>query len=330
MTQLQPVGIAGTGLCVPSRRVTNDDLAKVMDTNDEWITQRTGIRERRWIEDDRNCSDLATDAARQALEASGLAVDDLDMIVLGTVSGDCVFPSVACQVQENLGAKNAAAFDVNAACTGFLTALHTAQAFIASGTARNVLAIGTEALSRIVDKTDRGSAIIFGDGAGAAVLRRHEECGQGEILKTHLGSDGSGHDLIILPMGGSAHFHNMPSYDPSKHFIQLKGREVYRFAVNKMAEMIRWAMDGLDPDDVCCIVPHQVNQRIIEGALERLDSVDEQKVVVNIDRYGNTSAGSVPIALHEANERGLLIPGKYVVLVAFGAGLNWGATLIRW
>lgn len=328
MTDLIPAGIAGTGLCLPDRRVTNDDLAQVIDTNDEWIVQRTGIRERRWLEDGVQCSDLATGAARQAIANAGIESSDLDLIVLGTVSGDFVFPSVACQVQDNLGA-NCAAFDVNAACTGFLTALQVGSTHISAGQAKNVLVIGTEALSRMVDKTDRGSAIIFGDGAGAVVLQPAKVCGRGEILRSTLGADGSGHDLIALPMGGTKHFHNMESYCAEEHFIQLKGRDVYRFAVNKMAEMIRWGLEGIDEDDLCCVVPHQVNKRIIEGALDRL-GWSQDKVMVNIDSYGNTSAASVPIAFHEALEQGRLVEGKYVILVAFGAGLTWGATLIRW
>ncbi len=328
MTNLVAAGIAGTGLCLPENRVTNDDLARVIDTSDEWISKRTGIRERRWVEDGVQCSDLATGAARQALANAGLEASDLDLIVVGTVSADFVFPAVACQVQHSLGA-TCAAFDVNAACTGFLTAMQVGSTHIAAGQAKNVLVIGTEALSRMVNKTDRGSAIIFGDGAGAAILQPFDVCGRGEILRSTLGADGSGHDLIAIPMGGTRHFHNMDSYVKEDHFIQLKGREVYRFAVQKMAELIRWAMEGIDQDDLCCVIPHQVNQRIIEGALDRLDW-DQSKVMVNIDRYGNTSAASVPIALHEALEQGRIQEGKYVVLVAFGAGLTWGGSLLRW
>jgi 3-oxoacyl-[acyl-carrier-protein] synthase-3 len=300
----------------------------VIDTTDEWITKRTGIRERRWVEDGVQCSDLATGAAREALANAGLEAGDLDLIVVGTVSGDLVFPAVACQVQHNLGA-TCAAFDVNAACTGFLTAMQVGSTHIAAGLAKNVLVIGAEVLSRMVNKTDRGSAIIFGDGAGAAILQPFDVCGRGEILRSTLGADGSGHDMIAMPMGGTRHFHNMDSYVKEDHFIQLKGREVYRFAVQKMAELIRWAMEGIDQEDLCCVIPHQVNQRIIEGALDRLDW-DQSKVMVNIDRYGNTSAASVPIALHEALEEGRIQEGKYVVLVAFGAGLTWGGSLLRW
>ncbi|MDE0905349.1 MAG: ketoacyl-ACP synthase III [Planctomycetota bacterium] len=328
MTKIQTAGIAGTGICLPDQLITNDDLAQIIDTNDEWITKRTGIRERRWVEDGVNCSDLATGAGRQALANAGLKAEDLDLIVVGTISGDLVFPSVACQVQHNLGA-TCSAFDVSAACTGFLTAMQVASTHIAAGLAKNVLVIGTEALSRMLDKTDRGSAIIFGDGAGAAVLQPFDICKRGEILRSTLGADGSGHGLIAMPMGGTSHFHNMDSYVSDEHFIKLKGREVYRFAVHKMAELIRWAMEGIDEEDLCCVIPHQVNQRIIEGALDRLDW-NQDKVMINIQRYGNTSAASVPIAFHEALEEGRLQEGKYVVLVAFGAGLTWGANLLRW
>tara|TARA_R110002126_G_scaffold41590_10_gene120894 strand:- start:563 stop:1552 length:990 start_codon:yes stop_codon:yes gene_type:complete len=329
MTNIQRVGIAGTGMCVPDRVMSNDDFAKIVDTNDEWITQRTGIKERRWLSDGENGSDLAVKAAQDAMARAGVTADQIDVIVLGTISADMRFPANACLVQERLGAKKAAAFDVSAACTGFLTALHTAEAFVACRRAKVVLAIGVEALSRMVDMTDRGSCIIFGDGAGAAIVRAWDECEQGEILKTKLGADGGGCDLIAGPMGGTANWHTSPTYVAEDDFIHLKGREVYRFAVTKMVKMIKWAIEGHDPDDVCLLVPHQVNMRIIEASLDRLDwSID--RCMLNIERYGNTSAASVPIALHEAVEAGRMQKGKLVVLVAFGAGLTWGATLLRW
>jgi 3-oxoacyl-[acyl-carrier-protein] synthase III len=329
MTNIERVGIAGTGLSVPDRVMSNDDFAKVVDTNDEWITQRTGIKERRWLSDGENGSDLAFKSAQQAMENAGVTADQIDLIVVGTISADMRFPANACLIQARLEAKNAAAFDVSAACTGFLTALHTAEAFVASGRAKVVLAIGVEALSRMVNMEDRGSCILFGDGAGAAILRPWSECEQGEILKSRLGADGEGCDFIAAPMGGTANWHTAPSYVAEEDFIQLKGREVYRFAVTKMTKMIKWAMEGHDPDDVCLLVPHQVNMRIIEASLDRLDwSVD--RCMINIERYGNTSAASVPIALHEAVEAGRMQKGKLVILVAFGAGLTWGATLLRW
>lgn len=329
MTELVRVGIAGTGACLPERVVTNDDLAKIVETDDEWIRQRTGIAERRFVADGQNNSDLSLEAAKRAMDAAGISAEDLDLIILGTLTPDYLMPSTASLVQDRLGATRAGAFDVASACTGFLTALHTAEAFVASGRAKNVLAIGAETLSRFLNMEDRGSCILFGDGAGAAVVQPLEDCGQGEILETTLGADGSGYEFIHIPMGGAAIPHNHPDYDKGKHFITLKGRDVYRFAVSKMTEMIETVTAKVDPDEVAWVVPHQVNKRIIDAALSRLGwSID--RCVVNIDRYGNTSAASVPIALDEAVRDGRIQKGQLVVMVAFGAGLTWGGTLLRW
>ena len=239
-------------------------------------------------------------------------------------------PTIATLVQTRLGCTNAGAFDVLSACTGFITALHTAEAFIASGRAKNVLAIGGETLSRYLDMTDRSSCILFGDGAGAAVVRPLEDCGgQGEILRQTLGADGEGYEYIHIPMGGAKTPHNHKDYDASNHFIRVAGREVYRFAVTKMTDVIREIMEGYDDDQIALVVPHQVNMRIIDAARERLGwSMD--KFFVNIEKYGNTSAGSVPIAFDEAVRQGKLKKGDLCILVAFGAGLTWGATLIKW
>jgi 3-oxoacyl-[acyl-carrier-protein] synthase-3 len=329
MVERIPVGIAGTGCYLPERVVRNDHFAKFLDTSDEWITQRTGIRERRFAAEHEATSDLSLIAAGRALEMAGVTAKDLDLIVLGTLTPDMLLPATACFVQERLGASRAGAFDVNAACTGFLTALHAGEAFIASGRARCVLAIGAEVLSRFLDWKDRGSCILFGDAAGAAVLRPHSECGRGEILKTSLGADGSGAEFIHMVGGGTRVPPTHESIDRGDHFIRLKGREVYRFAVTKMSELIAEMASGHDPADVALIVPHQVNARIIQAATERL-GWSEDKVVINIDRYGNTSAATVPVALDEAVRAGRLLPGKLVILVAFGAGLTWGATLLRW
>lgn len=323
------VGIAGTGSYLPERVVSNDDIARIVDTSDEWIRQRTGIGERRHVEPGQNTSDLSFEAAKRALEQAGMSAADLDMIIVGTVTPDCPMPTVSCRIQEMLGAKSAASMDVNAACTGFLTALHTAEAFVASGRCKNVLAIGAESLSRFVDFTDRGSCILFGDGAGAAIVSPFEDCQQGEILEAHLGSDGSGYDFIQMPMGGAEFPPHSPDYRIEDHFIKLKGRDVYRFAVTKMAEMIETVTEGIDRDEVALVVPHQVNQRIIDAALERM-GWEAERCFVNIEKYGNTSAASVPIALDEAHREGRFVKGKYIVLVAFGAGLTWGATLLRW
>ncbi len=329
MKSLIPVGIAGTGHCVPDRVMTNDDFARTVDTNDEWITKRTGIKERRWVTEDQNCSDLATEAAKRALENAGLKAEDLDMIVVGTLTADYLMPSCAVLVQDRLGAKNAGAMDVHSACTGFLTALQVAETMVASGRAQAVLAIGAETLSRYLDKTDRTSVILFGDGAGAAIVTSLEKAGQGEIINSVLGADGSGYSFIHIPTGGAKHPHDHPEYDRDNHFFRLKGREVYGFAVGKMSSLMNEITEGYEPDEIGLVVPHQVNMRIIESAMERV-GWGRDKCYLNIQKYGNTSAASVPIALDEAHREGKLEKGKLVVLVAFGAGLTWGATLIRW
>lgn len=329
MTDRVRVGIAGTGAFVPDRIVTNDDLAEIVDTSDQWISQRTGIRERRFVSDGENTSDLSHEAARRALEAASFSADRLDLIVVGTLTPDYLLPSTACLVQHKLGAKNAGAFDVAAACTGFLAALHTAESFIAAGRAKRVLAIGAETMSRFLNMEDRTSCVIFGDGAGAAVVTPLEESGQGEILEVHLGADGSGSDFIQIPAGGAARPHNHPDYRPKDNFLRLRGKEVYRFAVAKMTGLITKITEGIDPEEVAVVVPHQVNRRIIDAAVERL-GWSEERFIVNIDRYGNTSAASVPLALDEAVRDGRIQRGQLVVLVAFGAGLAWGATLLRW
>ncbi|MDF1837503.1 MAG: ketoacyl-ACP synthase III [Planctomycetota bacterium] len=329
MKEMIRVGIAGTGSCLPDRVMKNDDFVKMVDTNDEWITQRTGIKERRWVEDGQDCSHLSIEAAKRALDNAGLKPEDLDLIVVGTLTADYLMPSCAVMVQTALGAKNAGAFDVASACTGFLTALQVAESFVASGRAKRVLAIGAETLSRYLDKKDRASVILFGDGAGAAIVTSYEECQQGELLGNILGSDGSGYEFIHIPTGGAKHPHDHPEYDRDNHFIRLKGREVYRFAVSTMASLMKEITKDYDPDDVALVVPHQVNMRIIENAMERV-GWGRERVFLNIQHYGNTSAASIPIALDEAHRGGHFVKGKLVVMVAFGAGLTWGASLMRW
>jgi 3-oxoacyl-[acyl-carrier-protein] synthase-3 len=323
------VGIAGTGSYVPERVVPNSFFEGLVDTSDEWIVQRTGIKERRFASPEQATSDLALEAARRACEASGIRPEELDLIVLGTLTPDYLLPSTACLVQDRLGAKNAGAFDVGSACTGFLTALHTGEAFIAAGRARRVLVIGAEKLTSFVNFKDRSSCIIFGDGAGAAVLTPLDECGQGEILRTTLGADGSGFEFIHMPGGGSRQPPTPESLAAERHFIGMRGRDVFRFAVTHMTQMIRKMTEGYEPDEISLVVPHQVNKRIIESAIERLESPLE-KVVINIEKYGNTSAATVPIALDEAVRDGRMEKGKLVVMVAFGAGLTWGGSLVRW
>jgi len=329
MSERIPVGIAGTGMHVPERVITNHDFEAILETSDEWIVQRTGIRQRHWAADGEATSDLCVQAARGALERAGVGPEDLDLIVTGTLTPDYLLPSTSCLIQHGLGAVNAGAFDLGAACTGFLSAMHTGEAFIAAGRARCVLALGAEVLSRFLDMSDRTSCILFGDAAGAAVLLPHAECGQGEILKTTLGADGSGFEFIHMVAGGSRFPPTHDTVERGEHFIRLKGREVYRFAVTKMSELIAEMADGHSADEIGLVIPHQVNARIITAALERL-GWDKDKCVLNIDRYGNTSAATVPVALHEAVEDGRLEKGKLIVFVAFGAGLTWGASLVRW
>src|SRR5262245_58689990 len=323
------VGIAGMGSCLPERVVPNSHFEKIVDTSDEWIVQRTGIRERRFVEDDQATSDLAVEAGRRALESARIAPEDVDLIVVGTVTPDQMVPACSSLIQHRLGAKNAGAFDCNSACTGFMSAFSLGEAYVASGRARRVLAIGAETLSRISDMQDRTSCILFGDAAGAVVLAPFEDCRQGEILKTRLGAHGSGYDLIYMKAGGSRRPATHATVDAREHFIRLNGREVFRFAVTRMGDLIGEMIEGHTYDDLCLVVPHQVNKRIIDSALERLGWSDE-KVMVNIHRYGNTSSATVPVALDEARQEGRLVPGKLVILVAFGAGLTWGGSLIRW
>jgi len=323
------VGIAGTGSYVPERIVPNSHFEKYLDTSDEWITQRTGIKARRWAADGQSTSQMALAASRKALAAAGVAGSDVDLIICGTLTPDHLLPSSSALIQKELGATRAGAFDLNAACTGFLSALNTAEAFVRAGRARRVLAIGAETLSRWIDPQDRGSCILFGDGAGAALVTPWEDCRQGEILKTTLGSDGDGYELIHMIGGGSLKPATHESLDRGDHYIRVQGREVYRFAVERMGALIEELAQGHPYDEICLIVPHQVNLRIIDSALERL-GWDKEKVVVNIQDYGNTSAASVPVALDEAVRAGRAVPGKLVILVAFGAGLTWGGALVRW
>ena len=328
MGNLTRVGIAGTGSYVPERVVPNQYFEDFIETSDEWIRQRTGIRERRWANDTETTSYMCTEAARRAIENAKLDPADVDLVVLGTVSPDQFLPAVSPTVQANLGLK-AGAFDVVAACNGFVTALNTAHAMVASGSARNVLAIGAERLSSFLDIQDRTSCILFGDGAGAAVVSRHEDCQQGEILRTQLGADGTGADFIQMTAGGSSKPPTHDTVEAREHYIRVKGREVYRFAVSSMSNIVEDMLKGHDMDELGLVVPHQVNQRIIDAAVERLE-IPPEKVFVNIDKYGNTSAGSIPIALDEAHREGRLESGKLVVMAAFGAGLAWGGTLLRW
>jgi 3-oxoacyl-[acyl-carrier-protein] synthase III len=329
MSQIRHVGIAGTGHYVPERVVPNDFFAQYTDTNDEWIRKRTGIRERRFLGDDMATSDMCIIAARRALEAAGTDPAEVDLVVVGTISPDQYVPAAAPIIQHELGITNTAAFDVGAACAGFLTALQVGESFIAAGRGKKALVLGAETLSRFIDFSDRGSCILFGDGAGAVLLQAQEEGEPGEILKVSLGCDGGGYDFIQMAGGGSKRPASFDTVEGRMHTLRVKGRDVYRFAVTTMERSVREMLEGYDMEELGHLVPHQVNLRIIESAVSRLE-IPMEKVVINIEKYGNTSAGSVPIALDEAARDGTLERGKLVVMTAFGAGLVWGGALVRW
>ncbi len=329
MAAIQRVGIAGTGSYIPGRKIPNSYFESIVDTSDEWIRKRTGIEQRFFVEDGETTSSMSITAAKRALENAGLKAEDLDLIIVGTLTPDHLLPACSARVQEGLGAVNAGAFDLNAACTGFMTAMSTGEAFIASGRARRVLVIGAESLSRFINFEDRGSCILFGDGAGAAILTPWEDCKRGEILTTKLGADGSGYEHIYMRGGGSEHPPTAETVAQKIHYITVKGREVYRFAVTRMTELINEMLEGHERDELGMIVPHQVNLRIIESALTKLE-IPMEKCMVNIQKYGNSSVATIPIALDEAAREGRLEKGKLVLMAAFGAGLTWGSVKVRW
>jgi len=319
--------IAGTGSALPEKRLTNDDLSKMVDTNDEWITQRTGIKERRIASEGESTATLATLAAKRALQAANLTADQLDLIICATITPEMVFPSTGCVVAAALGLNNTPAFDMSAACSGFIYAMNTGANFVRAGQYKNVLVIGAETLSRITDYKDRGSCILFGDGAGAIILQRSTEPRKG-LIYSSLHADGNGAEVMkCIP--GSRHPVDEAMLAKRQQFMQIKGREVYKFAVTKFGDLIEEAMKvcELKPDEIL-IVPHQVNQRIIDSAMERLNFPPE-KAYVNIDRYGNTSAASIPIALDEAWSNGKVKSGTALVFVAFGGGLTWASAVVR-
>ncbi|MBI4584242.1 MAG: ketoacyl-ACP synthase III [Planctomycetes bacterium] len=322
---------AGTGAALPERVLTNSDLEKMVDTSDEWILQRTGIRQRRIAAEGQNTSDLAAGAARRALESAKVAPGEIDAVIVATVTGDTVCPAVSVYVQAALGARNSCAFDLSAACTGFVYGTAVAASFVQSGFYQNVLLIGAETLSRFVDFTDRSSCILFGDGAGAAVISRVGEGGSSRIIDSLLRADGTAADLISIPAGGSRLPASHQTVEQRQHFLQLQGKEVFKFATKAMVDLIETALirNRLSMADLQLIIPHQVNYRIIEAALKKLE-LPEERLYLNLDRYGNTSAASVPIALSEACQEGRLKRGDLVLLVAFGAGMTWGYNLVRW
>lgn len=329
---LRRAAITGVGMYAPERVLTNFDLEKMVETSDPWIVERTGIRERRIAAPEQACSDLALPAAREALRVAGLDASELDLIVLATCTGDNgSFPATAALLQTALGAKRAAAFDVAAVCSGFVYALDVAAQYIETGRYNSVLVIGAEVMSRVLDWTDRNTCVLFGDGAGAVVVQPASEGSDEGILGSILGTDGSGACLLNVPSGGSRSPLTPAALEQHQQYMIMKGREVYRFAVEIMGEAAVQALDrvGLTPADVDLFIPHQANIRIISAAAKRLD-LPMEKVFVNVDRYGNTSAASVPLALAEAWRAGRIRSGDIIVTVGFGAGLTWGANVIRW
>ena len=321
--------VTGWGKYVPEQILSNEDLSRLVETSDEWIRTRTGIAARRIAGAHDTTASMAIRAARQALAVAGLAPQKLDLIIVATATPEHLFPATACLVQDALGAAHAGAFDLSAGCTGFIYALSVAAEMIAAGTYRNILVVGAETLSRIVNWRDRNTCVLFGDGAGAVVLQPGE--GGGGILASTLGADGSGGDLLMIPAGGSKLPAGPATFEKGQHYIHMDGREVYRFATRVIARAAREVTEaaGLKLGDVDLLIPHQANIRIIDSAVKDL-GVPRDRVYVNLQRYGNTSAASIPIALCEAVEEGRLQPGDHAVLVGFGAGLTWGAVLLRW
>jgi len=321
--------IVGTGSYVPEKVLTNDDLEKMVDTSDEWIFSRTGIRERRVAAENETTSDMAVEASRRALADAGLTADDVTLIITATVTPDYKFPSTAAMIQHKLGASNTGGFDLEAACAGFVYGVIMGARLIESDPSQVVLVLGAEILTRVTDFTDRTSCILFGDAAGAAILRASTD-GNG-VLTSEYGVDGSGGEFMIIPSGGSVSPTSEETLRERGHFMKIRGRETFRFAVTKMAELVDSTLKAanLTMDDVKLIVPHQVNTRILQAAAERL-GIGMEKMYCNIDRFGNTSAASVPVALDEAVRNGHIERGDVIVLTAFGGGLSWSSAVVRW
>ena len=325
----RPVHIVGTGSYLPDRVLTNADLEKMVDTTDDWIVTRTGIKERRIASDYMCTSDLGAEAARRAMELAGVREDEIDLIICATITPDMPFPATACLIQQKLGAKRAAAFDMEAACSGFLYGLEIGQQFITSGTYNTVLIVGAEKLSTIVDWQDRQTCVLFGDGAGAVVLRsRGEDHG---ILTTCMGADGSQADILLMPAGGAKYPASKESVSAGMHYLKMAGKEVFKQAVIAMQTAAEEALRKCDItiNDIKCVIPHQANVRILEALTDRL-GIPMEKVYVNLHRYGNVSAASVAIALDEAAREGRFQRGDLILLVVFGSGLTWASCVIQW
>ncbi len=329
-SSIVPVTIAGTGSYVPEKILTNEDLSQIVDTSDEWITSRTGIKERRIAADDEFTSDMATKAAERALEQAGIAAEDIELIIVATITPDTPTPSTACYVQRNLGAFSAVVFDISAACSGFLYAMKIAKRLISDGAYKNALIIGAEKLSSVTNWKDRNTCVLFGDGAGAAVLRKSED-GEGRILATEMGTDGRHTNLLNIQGGGCALPITAENVNDNLQTLKMQGREVFKLAVNAMRKAAETVIQraGLTAADIKLIVPHQANLRIIDAIADRL-TVPNDRVYINLHKYGNTSAAAVAIALDEAHREGRFQRGDNIILVVFGAGLTWAATAIEW
>jgi len=321
--------IISVGSYLPERILSNFDLEKMVDTSDEWITERTGIKERRIADESQAASDLAFEASKIALERAGLNAGEIDMIIVATITGDMPFPSTACFLQNRLGASRAVGFDINATCSGFLYALYIADVFIRSGMHRKILVVGAEVLSKVTDWKDRTTCVIFGDGAGAAIVESTSE--DRGILSMSINSDGSLWELINIPGGGSRNPASTDTLKKGLHSIRMKGNETFKVAVRTLEDVAlkTLADNNLDPSQLSLLVPHQANLRIIQATAERLN-LPMEKVFVNLERYGNTSAASIPIALDEALTSGRIKDGDYILLEAFGGGLTWASALIKW
>lgn len=324
-----PVGITATGQCFPPKVVTNDDLSKIMETNDEWIRSRTGIRERRWAEPGTGACDLGAPALQMALENRGMKATDLDLILVATVTPDTQFPSTACRIQDRIGATNAFGFDMNAACSGFLYALTTAASMVAGGAAKRVGVVGVDVMSTIINLEDRATSVLFGDGAGAVIVERVEE-GLG-ILDFEHRVDGSGACFLYMPAGGSLKPATAETVAAKEHYIHQSGSEVFKKAVREMADNSSLLLErnGYKGEDLSLFIPHQANIRIMDAAARRME-LDPSRMMVNIDRFANTTAATIPTATHQAVEEKRLAKGDLVVFSAFGAGFTWGSTLLRW
>lgn len=323
------IKITGTGFYVPDKVLTNSDLEKMVDTSDEWIVTRTGIRERRIASDDQAVSDLAIEAGRRTLEDAGIGVKDIDLILMATSTPDTIFPSTACWIQKGLKADHIPAFDVSAGCTGFLYGMILAESMILNGTAKRILFIGGELLTKVMNWKDRNTCVLFGDGAGAVVLEESED--ESGMLSFYWSADGKLGDLLSQPAGGTRIPASAESVASNLHYLQMKGNEVFKHAVKRMGEAALEALEkaGLTRDDVDCFIPHQANIRIIEATGRRL-KLPREKVYVNIQKYGNTSVATIPISIHELKMAGKLKKGSIILMDAFGAGFTWAAVAYRW